>query len=90
MGNLDEHSAFCERKIEAGNDNATAFCGLPVAIDGADQGESMTFLEDSKSFFTLYHAGKVNITLHMVSFSFLFWIDFKEHASCAHWVVCFR
>jgi uncharacterized membrane protein YGL010W len=44
-----------------------------VAIDGADQGESMTFLEDSKSFFTLYHAGKVNITLHMVSFSFLFY-----------------
>ena len=33
----------------------------------------MTFLEDSKFFFTLYHAGKVNITLHVVSFSFLFY-----------------
>ena len=30
-----------------------------------------TFLRDSKFFFTLYHAGKVNIILHMVSFSFL-------------------
>ena len=29
----------------------------------------MTFLEDSKFFFTLYHAGTVNIILHMVSFS---------------------
>ncbi|MBV8331051.1 MAG: hypothetical protein JOZ61_11380 [Verrucomicrobia bacterium] len=32
----------------------------------------MTFLKDSKFFFTLYHAGKVNIILHVVSFSFLF------------------
>ena len=31
----------------------------------------MTFLKDSKFFFTLYHAGKVNIILHVVSFSFL-------------------
>jgi hypothetical protein len=30
-----------------------------------------TFLEDSKFFSTLYHAGKVNIILHLVSFSFL-------------------
>ena len=33
----------------------------------------MTFLEESKFFFTLYHAGKVNIILHVVSFSFLFY-----------------
>jgi hypothetical protein len=33
----------------------------------------MTFLEDSKFFFMLYHAGKVNIVLHVVSFSFLFY-----------------
>ena len=32
----------------------------------------MTFLRDSKFFFTLYHAGKVNTILHVVSFSFLF------------------
>jgi hypothetical protein len=38
-----------------------------------DQGASVTFLEDSKFFFTLYHAGKVNIILHVVSFSFLFY-----------------
>jgi len=31
------------------------------------------FLEDSKFFFTLYHAGTVNILLHLVSFSFLFY-----------------
>jgi len=37
------------------------------------QGESVTFLKDSKFFFTLYHAGKVNIILHLVSFSFLFY-----------------
>ena len=33
----------------------------------------MTFLEDSKFFFTLYHAGGVNIMLHVVSLSFLFY-----------------
>jgi hypothetical protein len=33
----------------------------------------MTFLKDSKFFFTLYHAGKVNIILHLVSLSFLFY-----------------
>ena len=38
-----------------------------------DQGRSATFLRDSRFFFTLYHAGKVNIILHMVSFSFLFY-----------------
>jgi hypothetical protein len=31
------------------------------------------FLEDSKFFFTLYHAGKVNIALHVVSFLILFY-----------------
>jgi hypothetical protein len=38
-----------------------------------DQGGSVTFLSDSKFFFTQYHAGKVNIILHVVSFSFLFY-----------------
>ena len=33
----------------------------------------MTFLSDSKFFFTQYDAGKVNIILHVVSFSFLFY-----------------
>ena len=37
-----------------------------VASDGADQGGGVTFLEDSKFFFTLYHAGRVNIILHVV------------------------
>jgi hypothetical protein len=32
-----------------------------------------TFFRDSKFFFTLYHAGKVNIILHVVSLSFLFY-----------------
>ena len=32
-----------------------------------------TFLRDSKFFWTLYHAGKVNIILHVVSFSFMFY-----------------
>jgi hypothetical protein len=46
------------------------------STDGADRGGSLTFRtfpEDSKFFFTLYHAGKVNIILHLVSFSFLFY-----------------
>ena len=33
----------------------------------------VTFLIDSKFFFTQYHAGKVNITLHVASISFLFY-----------------
>jgi hypothetical protein len=33
----------------------------------------VAFLRDSKFFFTEYHAGKVNITLHLVSISFLFY-----------------
>jgi hypothetical protein len=44
------------------------------STDGVDRGEGLrfrTFLEDSKFFFTLYHAGKVNIILHILSFSFL-------------------
>ena len=48
----------------------------PAATDRVDQGGSVTFrtfLSDSKFFFTLYHAGKVNIILHLVSFSFLFY-----------------
>jgi hypothetical protein len=52
--------------------------GSPIRVearqaDGVDQRGSMTFLRDSKFFFTLYHAGKVNITLHLVSLSFLFY-----------------
>jgi len=31
------------------------------------------FLEDSKFFWTEYHSGKINIILHLVSFSFLFY-----------------
>ena len=34
---------------------------------------SVTFFRESKFFFTLYHAGKVNIILHVVSLSFLFY-----------------
>jgi hypothetical protein len=44
------------------------------STDSANRGGSLTFrtfLEDSKFFFTLYHAGTVNIILHLVSFSFL-------------------
>jgi hypothetical protein len=44
--------------------------GRRVASDGVDQGGSLTFLRDSKFFFTLYQAGKVNIILHAVSFYF--------------------
>jgi hypothetical protein len=44
-----------------------------VAVYGADQGGSATFLSDSKFFFTLCHAGNVNIILHVVSLSFLFY-----------------
>jgi hypothetical protein len=51
--------------------------GGRAATDGVDPGGSVTFLrmflQDSKFFFTLYHAGKVNITLHVVSFSLLFY-----------------
>lgn len=31
------------------------------------------FLEDSKFFWTEYHSGRVNIILHLMSFSFLFY-----------------
>jgi hypothetical protein len=47
-----------------------------AGTDRVNRGGSMTvvtFLEDSKFFFTLYHAGKVNIILHLVSFTFLFY-----------------
>ncbi len=33
----------------------------------------MKFLEDSKFFWTEYHGGKINIIMHLVSFSFLFY-----------------
>ena len=31
----------------------------------------MKFLDDSKFFWTEYHGGRINITMHLVSFSFL-------------------
>ena len=31
------------------------------------------FLEDSKFFWTEYHRGKMNVIMHLVSFSFLFY-----------------
>ncbi|MBV8828014.1 MAG: hypothetical protein JO217_00455 [Acidobacteriaceae bacterium] len=31
------------------------------------------FLEDSKFFWTEYHSGTINVILHLVSFSFLFY-----------------
>jgi hypothetical protein len=33
----------------------------------------MKFLEDSNCFWTEYHGGKINIIMHLVSFSFLFY-----------------
>jgi hypothetical protein len=44
------------------------------STDGVDRGGNLTlrmFLEDTKFFFTRYHAGTVNIILHLVSLSFL-------------------
>jgi hypothetical protein len=41
--------------------------------DGSGRLTFRTFLEDSKFFWTQYHFGKVNIILHAVSFSFLFY-----------------
>jgi hypothetical protein len=46
------------------------------STDRADGSGCLTFrmfLEDSKVFFTLYHAGKMNILLHLVGLSFLFY-----------------
>ena len=42
-------------------------------VTGGSRGIGRAFLRDSKFFFTLYHAGEVNIFLHVVSFSFLFY-----------------
>ncbi|MFY9730004.1 MAG: hypothetical protein WB723_11685 [Candidatus Acidiferrales bacterium] len=36
-------------------------------------GNLAKFLEDSKFFWTEYHSGKINIILHLVGFSFLFY-----------------
>jgi hypothetical protein len=36
-------------------------------------GPKAIFLEDSKFFWTEYHGGKINIIMHLVSFSFLFY-----------------
>jgi len=44
------------------------------STDGGDRGGSLTFrkfLEDSKFFWTAYHAGRVNIILHAVSLSIM-------------------
>lgn len=42
-------------------------------VTGSSRGIGRAFLRDSRFFFTLYHAGKVNIVRHAVSFSFLFY-----------------
>jgi len=55
-----------------------------------DQGGCMTFLRDSRFFFTEYHAGAVNISLHLVSCSFLFYGLNKERSACTQRVVHFR
>jgi hypothetical protein len=73
---LHDASAFGESRR-----NRREFCacrkkgrsGGRVATDGVDRGGNVTFLRDSKFFFTLYHAGRVNIILHLVSLSFLFY-----------------
>ena len=58
-----EQSAVLFRKNgQSGGRVATVWCGSR---------RKATFLENSKFFFTLYHAGQVNIPLHIVSFSFL-------------------
>jgi hypothetical protein len=36
-------------------------------------GNMSKFLEDSKFFWTEYHRGKMNVIMHLVSFSFLFY-----------------
>jgi hypothetical protein len=41
--------------------------------DGSGRLTFRVFLEDSKFFWTEYHNGKINIILHLVSFSFLFY-----------------
>lgn len=47
---------------------------LKIAIlRGSGRGIGRAFLGDSKFFFTLYHAGKVNIIPHLVSLAFLFY-----------------
>ena len=42
-------------------------------VTESSSGIGRAFIRDSKFFFTLYHAGKVNIVLHVVSLSFLFY-----------------
>jgi hypothetical protein len=44
-----------------------------VASVASSGGGMSKFLEDSKFFWTEYHSGRVNIILHLVSFSFLFY-----------------
>jgi hypothetical protein len=46
---------------------------MKILIASTPRTGHVTFLKDSKFFFTLYHAGKVNIILHVVSLSFLFY-----------------
>jgi hypothetical protein len=46
----------------------------PETRTGPLIGENMSkFLADSKFFWTEYHSGKINIIMHLVSFSFLFY-----------------
>jgi hypothetical protein len=46
---------------------------MKTLIASASWPGRVTFLRDSKFFFTQHHALKVNITLHLVSISFLFY-----------------
>jgi hypothetical protein len=46
---------------------------MKTVIASAPGTGHVTFLRGSKFFFTQYHAGKVNIILHLVSLSFLFY-----------------
>jgi hypothetical protein len=46
---------------------------MKILIASTPETSLGTFLRDSKFFFTEYHAGKVNIILHLVSLSFLFY-----------------
>ena len=46
---------------------------MKILIASTPETGLLTFLRDSKFFFTQYHAGKVNIILHLVSLTFVFY-----------------
>ena len=46
---------------------------MKILIASTPETGLLTFLRDSKFFFTQYHAGKVNIILHLVSLTFMFY-----------------